>query len=440
MSHRHTRRQFLQTTAAAGFGFWAVAGARSEQKESANDRIAMASIGIGGKGSSDSADAGNHGDMVAICDVDRQRLKSAAKRFPKAKVFTDFRKLLEEMGPSIDAVTVSTPDHCHAPAALMAMRMGKHCFCQKPLTHTIYEARLMAQVAREKGVATMMGNQGTATDGLREAAALIQAGAIGTGGEVHVWTDRPVWAQGGGRPAPAPCPEHLEWDLWLGPAAERPFGPGYHPFAWRGFWDFGCGALGDMGCHTMNMPFAALDLRNPVAVEAETWQDYASPEDRKETFPKWSLITFEFAATDKRPAVKLHWYDGGKLPDREILGGKTPSGSGCAVIGSKATIISPHDYGADFEILGDVDRSKVEFEKSPGHFDEWIRAIKTGKPAKSNFPDYAGPLTEMVLAGNLALAAGQRVEWNAQEMKATNVPDLEPLIKPTYRAGYVLDA
>jgi len=205
----------------------------------------MASVGIGGKGSSDSNDAGRSGEMVAICDTDTGRLDGAAKRFEGAKKFTDFRVMLEEMGDKIDAVTVSTPDHTHAPAALMAMRMGKHCFCQKPLTHSIYEARLLGEVAREKGVATQMGNQGTAGSGLRK-------------------------AQGGDRPTPQPVPENLKWDLWLGPAPERPYGPGYHPFAWRGWWDFGTGALGDMACHTMNMPYAGLDLRDPISVQAET--------------------------------------------------------------------------------------------------------------------------------------------------------------------------
>ena len=433
MSNRATRRQFIQATAATGVGYWVAAGARAEDSKSPNDRIRMASVGIGGKGSSDSGDAGNSGDMVAICDTDEKRLAGAAKRFPKAKPYTDFRKMLEEMEGSIDAVTVSTPDHTHAPAALMAMRQGKHCFCQKPLTHTIYEARLMAEVAREKKVATMMGNQGTAMSGLRKAAAIVQAGALGKVDEVHVWTNRPVWPQGGPQPAEEPTPEHLKWDLWLGPAKERPYGKGYHPFAWRGWWDFGTGALGDMACHTMNMAYAALDLRDPISVEAQ------SSGHNKYSYPKWSIITFQFPANDKRGPVKMVWYDGGKLPDKELLNGNQPSGSGSIIIGEKGKLFSPNDYGAAYKLLGDIEEPKVEFEESPGHFAEWVRAIKTGKPAMSNFADYAGPLTEMCLLGNLAVWAGEKVEWDAKNMKSTNVAGLEEIIKPVYRKGYVLD-
>ncbi len=438
MGFKSNRRQFLQTSAAIGAGYWVAGGAMAQESNSPNEKIAMASVGIGGKGSSDSADAGRSGDMVAICDVDEKRLEGAGKRFPGAKQFTDFRKMLEEMGDKIDAVTVSTPDHTHAPAALMAMRMGKHCFCQKPLTHSIYEARLMAQVAREKGVATEMGNQGTAEDGLRKAAALIQAGMLGTVSEVHIWTNRPIWPQGGPRPEPKDPPESLKWDEWLGPAKVRPYGTGYHPFAWRGWWDFGTGALGDMACHTMNMPYAALGLRDPISVQA------VCSGHNKDSYPKWSIINYEFAATDKRPAVKLVWYDGGKRPDKELLDGKTPGGSGAVVVGDKAKLYSAHDYGARFEIFGDVKEPEVEFERSPGHFAEWVRAIKGGQPAMSNFPDYAGPLTEMVLLGNLAVWAaaegeGPKVEWDAKNMKAKNVEGLEEIIKPIYRDGYTLD-
>ena len=440
MPTRTNRRRFLQTTAATGVGFWVAGGLQAAESKSPNERIAMASVGIGGKGSGDSADAGGSGDMVAICDIDTKRLEGAQKRFPKAKVFTDFRKMLEEMEESIDAVTVSTPDHTHAPAGLMAMRMGKHCFCQKPMTHSIYEARLMGQVAREKGVATQMGNQGTAMAGLREAAAVVKAGVLGTVSEVHVWTNRPIWPQGGPRPEPEECPPNVEWDLWIGPAPYRPYAKGYHPFAWRGWWDFGTGALGDMACHTLNMPFAALDLRDPISVQAVT------SGHNKDSYPKWSIITYEFDATDARPALKLIWHDGGKKPDKELLDGKNPSGSGCAIIGEKGKIYSPNDYGAQYEILGDVEKPEVEFEKSPGHFAEWVRAIKGGPPAMSNFPDYATALTETVLLGNLAVwvaveeGEGEKVEWDAKNVKAKNISGLEPILKPEYREGYTLDA
>jgi predicted dehydrogenase len=320
----------------------------------------------------------------------------------------------------------------------MAMRMGKHCFCQKPLTHSIYEARLMAQVAREKGVATQMGNQGTAGSGLRKAAAMMKAGALGTVTEVIVWSNRPIWPQGGPRPEPTDPPPNLKWDSWLGPAPERPYGNGYHPFAWRGWWDFGTGALGDMACHTVNMPYMGLDLFNPTSVQAVT------STHNKDSYPKWSIINFEFPANDWRPAVKFTWMDGGKRPDRDVLDGDAPKGSGCVVIGTKGKIYSGDDYGRIDKLYGDVDQSEVQFERSPGHFQEWINAMKGGPPAVSNFPDYAGGLTETILLGNLAVWAaadgqGEKVEWDAKNMKVKNIQGLENIVKPVYREGYVLD-
>ncbi|HUT09967.1 MAG TPA: Gfo/Idh/MocA family oxidoreductase [Thermoguttaceae bacterium] len=424
------RRQFLKTTAATGIGYWVAGGVRAQESNSPNERIAMASVGIGGKGSSDSGDAGSRGDMVAICDVDTMRLEGTGKKFDKAKQYTDFRKMLEEMEKSIDAVTVSTPDHTHAPAALMAMRMGKHCFCQKPMTHSIYEARLMGQVAREKKLATQMGNQGTAGGGLRKAAALMRAGAVGTVKEVHVWTNRPIWPQGGPRPEPESPPESLEWDLWLSAAPERPYGKGYHPFAWRGWWDFGTGALGDMACHEMNMPYMGLDLRDPISVQAVT------SGHNKDSFPKWSIITYEFPANDWRPGLKMVWWDGGKRPPEDLFGGQQPKGSSL-IVGDKGLINGG-------ELVGGTPM-EVQYPESPGHFDEWTRAIRGGEPAMSNFPDYASGLTETVLLGNLAVwvandGEGEKVLWDAKNMKCTNIQGLESLIKPTYRKGYTLDA
>ncbi len=450
MSFQTNRRRFLKTTAVAGIGFWVAGGVRGQESKSPNERIAFASIGVGGKGSSDSADAGDSGDIIAVCDVDDGQLRAAEKRFPKAKRYSDFRKMLEEMGKSIDAVTVSTPDHVHAPASIMAMRMGKHCFCQKPLTHTLHEARMMGKIAKEMKVATMMGNQGTANSGVRKAAALLKAKALGTVKEVHVWTNRPIWPQGGPRPesdvsklSPKDAEKfkkekaNVHWDLWIGPSPYREFALGYHPFAWRGWWDFGTGALGDMACHTMNMPFMGLDLVDPVSVQAKT------SGHNRDSYPAWSVITYEFPANDWRPALKLMWYDGGQKPAKELIGGKDPVGSGCAIVGDKATIYSPNDYGAEFDIIGDVTLPEVKFEKSPGHFDEWVRAIKTGKPAMSNFPDYAAPLTETVLLGNLAVWAadkgdGPKVEWNAEDQTVKNIPGLEPIISMKYREGYKL--
>ena len=434
------RRSFLKTTAATGIGFWVAGGVQAKESKSPNERIAMASIGIGGKGGSDSQDAARAGDMVAICDVDDNTLNAASRRkgFEKAKKFHDFRQLLDEMGKSIDAVTVSTPDHCHAVAAAMAIKMGKHCFVQKPLTHSINEARVLGQLAREHKVATEMGNQGTANAFLRRAAAIVKTGALGAVTEAHIWTNRPVWPQGCDRPKPEAPPKHLKWDLWLGPAPERPYGPKlYHPFAWRGWWDFGTGALGDMACHTFNMPFAALNLRDPISVQAET------SGHNKDSYPNWSVITFEFPATATRPAVKVMWYDGGKRPSKDLFGGKEPSGTGALLIGDKGKLFSPGDYCNGIELLGGITEPKVDFVKSPGHFDEWIRAIKGGEPAMSNFTDYAGPLTETILLGNLAVYAaasgkGEKVEWDAKNLKVKNIAGLEHIVQPPYRKGYSL--
>lgn len=445
MAFSTNRRQFLQTSAVAGIGFWVAGGATAKESKSPNERIAIASIGIGGKGSSDSKDAGRSGDMVAICDVDENTLNAGKKRFPKAKAFTDFRKLLDEMGNSIDAVTVSTPDHTHAPAALMAMRMGKHCFCQKPLTHTIYEARLMAQVAREQNLATQMGNQGTADNSLRKAAAVVKSGVLGTVREVHVWTNRPAWPQGGPRSNSIPCPKSLAWDTWIGPAPVRPYAEGYHKFAWRGWWNFGSGALGDMACHTVNMPFMALNLRNPTAVQAEC------AGHNGDSYPKWSVINFDFAALANRPALKMFWYDGGKLPDKKLFEGwKKTKGQeifecGSLVIGDKGTLYCPGSYAEQEMVLfGGAEMPEVKWVESPGHFEEWIRAIKGGELPMSNFQNYAGALTETILLGNLAVwvaatGKGEKVEWDAENMRSTNIAGLETIIKPIYRPGYTLD-
>jgi len=431
MGGQTTRREFLKEAAFTGIAVWVGGRALAQEAKSPNERIRFACIGVGGKGDSDMMDASRFGDIVAICDVDENTLNRAAQRFPNAKKYYDFRKMLDEMGNSIDAVTVSTPDHTHAPAAAMAMRMGKHCFCQKPLTHSIYEARRLGEIARRMKVATQMGNQGTAQTELRRSAAMVKAGLLGAVREVHIWTNRPIWAQGGPRPEPAPVPETLKWDLWLGPAPERPYAQGYHPFGWRGWWDFGTGALGDMGCHTMNMPFMALDLRDPISVVAET------SGHNKDSYPKWAIVRYEFPATKNRPALTMTWYDGGKKPAAELLDGQQMANSGSLIIGEKGKLYSPGDYGGSRRLLGGIEPIEVSFEESPGHFEEFVRAIKEGKPAASNFPDYAVPLTETVLLGNLAVwADGKKIEWDARRMRATNAPEVEGIIRPKFRKGY----
>ena len=442
---RTTRRQFLQVTAAAGVGYWVAGGVSPRRSLAANETINFACVGVGGRGGANSGNAAREGNIVAICDTDQGTLASASERrgFENAKQYTDYRKMLDEF-KDFDAIVVSTPDHTHAAPCLQAMEMGKHCYAEKPISHTIKEARLFGEVAREAGVATQMGNQGTANSGLRQAAAFVQAGGLGDIKEVHVWTNRPVWPQGLDRPEHSdPVPDTLDWDGWLGPAPERPYVSGvYHPFRWRGWWDFGTGALGDMACHTLNMPYAACDLMNPTSVVAVT------SGHNKETFPAWSVITYQFPATDKRSAVPMVWYDGGQLPPERLIEGSRHSmnRSGAIIVGEKGTIYAPGDYAQNVELIGTETFPDAEFERSPGHFAEWIRAIREGQPAMSNFPEYAGPLTEVVLLGNLAVWAapeaeteGKKIEWDAEDLVATNAPEVMHIVDKDYREGWGLD-
>jgi hypothetical protein len=453
------RRQFLnRTTAAAGAA--AFAFPYIGQVLGANERLNIACIGVGGKGDSDSSDAAScGGNIVAICDVDKNTLAKKGQQFAKAKQYQDYRKLLEEMGDQIDGVTVSTPDHNHGVAAIRAMKMGKHCFCQKPLTQNVQEARMMRQLSKEKKLATQMGNQGSAENGLRRSIEVIQAGVIGNPLELHVWSNRPVWPQGFDRPSGSdPVPAHLNWDAWLGPAAERPFKKDiYHTFNWRGWHDFGTGALGDMACHTVNMPFRALKLGYPNVIECEL-----ASRIFPETFPLTTRIRFEFPEREGLPPLKFWWYDGnpgGNITPlrphadkvKEILAtqGKLP-GSGALVIGEKGKLFSPDDYGANFYLaMKDEEEFKSgnnheackdipqTIPRSPGHMQEWIRMIKDGTPAFSNF-DIAAYLTETILLGCIALRVGEgyRVEWDGPNMKSTNLPQAAQFVSRKNRKGW----
>jgi predicted dehydrogenase len=440
MSYLTDRRRFLKTTALTGVGVFASGVAAAQDSSSPNEKIRFACIGVGGKGKSDSGDAKRAGDVVAICDVDDRTLETASKSFPSAAKYNDYRKMLDEMAKNIDAVTVSTPDHMHAPASALAMRLGKACFTQKPLTRTIQEARKLGEIAREMKVPTQMGNQGTADPALRKTAAVVRSGVLGNVQEVHVWTNRPIWPQGGERPKEAPVPPNVHWELWLGCAPYRPYAPGYHPFAWRGWWDFGSGALGDMACHTVNMPFMALDLRDPTGVAAET------SGHNRDSYPKWSIITYDFPANDSRPGLKMVWYDGGKKPSPDLFNGEAVSDTGVLLIGAKGKLFAPGDYAEkSYKLLGGPTAPEVEFDESPGHFQEFARAIKGGPPARSNFEHYAGPLTETILLGNLAVWAapeagspGKKIEWDAKNLKPTNAPEVQVVVTPTYREGYKL--
>ena len=438
MNRSTNRRQFLKNAALGGAGVWIAGRTLADSPgtpTSANEEVHFACVGVGGKGRSDSADAGRHGKVVAICDIDERNLEKASGRFKEAKRFFDFRDMFHQMGDRIDAVTVSTPDHIHAVAAVMGMKMGKHCLTQKPLAHSIYEARTMAQVAREMNVATQMGNQGTANSNMRRSAAQIKAGALGTVSDIHCWTNRPVWPQGIERPKETlPVPRHVHWDGFIGPAPFRPYHPFYHPFKWRGWWDFGTGALGDMACHTLNLAFMALDLIDPVAVSATT------PGHNGETFPGRAVIRYEFPERNGRAPLILTWYDGGERPSAELLEGvENVSDSGLLIVGEKGKMYSADDYGAQSVWLpeSNIDLPEVEIQKSPGHFTEWVEAIRGGEPAVSNFVDYSGPLTETVLLGNLAVWSGERVEWDAKNMKPQGGSEnLKKIVRREYRNDY----
>ncbi|MDA7951220.1 MAG: Gfo/Idh/MocA family oxidoreductase [Pirellulaceae bacterium] len=433
-----SRRDFLKKSALAGAGFWVAGNLHASARVSVNDSVNVACIGVGGQGQSDTNNLRRiEGvNVVAICDIDEKNLGGASRKFKDAKQYFDYREMFDKMGKSIDAVSIATPDHTHAPAALRAMRRGLHVYCQKPLTHTIYEARLMGKVARENKVITQMGNQGTALSSLREGAALLQAGVLGRVSEIHVWTNRPVWPQGADRPTETPpVPSHIHWDLWLGAAQERNFHPAYHPFKWRGWWDFGTGALGDMACHTLNLAFMGLDLRDPLSVKAQT------SGTNNETFPKWSEIEYEFGQQGERAPLKLRWYDGGRKPEAKLLEGveRVPN-TGLIIIGEKGALLSEGDYGQKIKLLGGAEKVEVDYERSPGHFKEWIQGIQSNSQPMSNFPDYASPLTETVLLGNLALkASGQKVLWDAKNLKATGVEGLDAIVNKEYRKGFGIE-
>ncbi len=436
MGKQLTRRDILKGSAAAAVG---LALTKVEAAPSGNDlqldknKLRFGIIGCGGKGWSGMQQAAEHGQIVAICDTDAKERSRGMLEHPRATTFDDYRVMLEAMRGKIDAVVVSTPDHHHAIASALAMKQGLHCYCEKPLTRTIWEARQLAKIARDKKVATQMGNQSTSDTNMRKMAALIKKGTFGDVKEIHLWTNRAAayWPQGIERPAPKRAPKELDFDLWLGPAPDRMFGDGYHPFAWRGWWDFGTGALGDMGCHLMNMTYMALDLRDPIAVQAET------SGHNKDSYPSWSIVHYEFGERKGRAPVKLHWYDGGKKPDPALAPGVTFGGNGQIVVCEKATIYCPNEYGTEFQLLGGGQMPQIEIEVSPGHMAEFARAALGGPRACSDMVDYAGPLTETVLLGNLAIwANGPRLEWDARGMRVKGTKEFDSLIRPRYRNGW----
>jgi predicted dehydrogenase len=445
MNPTNDRREFLKLSALAGSSLVLPAfSPLSVCTYARNGKLDIGIIGAGGKGYDDALGVAGE-SIVALCDVDEERAGPAFKKFPDAKRYHDFRVMLSK--EKLDAVVISTPDHSHAPAAVMAMEMGLGVYCQKPLTHTIEEARVLTQLARRKKVATSMGNQGTGMDGLREGVEVVRSGAIGDVREIHVWTNRPIWRQGMPRnPKIAAIPATLRWDLWLGAAPHRPYNADYAPFKWRGFWDFGTGALGDMACHILNLPYMALELGAPVSVEGE------SSGCNDESAPHWSTIIYEFPARGALPPVKFTWYDGKKdgKPNRPspdlvpgLVGGLGSGGS--IMIGAKGVMHSKDDYGSIYKLYPE-DRF-VDFKpptpslpRAPGEkqtkiYQEWIANCKGGPACLANF-DYAGPMTETVLLGNVAIRTGEKLQWDAAKMRATNCTAAERYLRKDYTWGF----
>lgn len=503
MAINWTRRHFFYGTLMAGAvpagGFGSTPSLRTLGYQSPNEKLNIAAIGSGGKGSSD-IDGCATENIVALCDVDEKRAERKFTQYPKAPKYKDFRQMLDKEERNIDAVIVSVPDFMHATAASWCMERGKHVYVQKPLTRTVWEARQLMEGARKHKVATQMGNQGYSNEGTRQVAEMIWAGEIGGVTEVHAWTDRPIWPQGVTEiPAPDPVPSTLDWDLWLGIAEDRAFTIGgegyptkwgnfYQPFNWRGFYDFGCGALGDMACHILGAPNLALRLGAPTSVECvrkEGTSDFM--------FPKKSVIRFDFPARGSMPPVKVFWYDGMEetpkiegVPEGELLGdlpslprrpqgtnsrqggpgarpytgivgrvfdyeafqkvkqdpeARVPRPDGSLFIGEKG-MITTGTYGEQTRLVPMEKMKDYRFPpplltRSPGHYRDWIRACKGGDPACSNF-DVAAPFTEWMLLGVIALRVDGKLEWDASKMRFTNNSEANKYLKPTFRKGWSL--
>ncbi len=448
MANRITRREMLRRTALAGLGLAAARRTLWGDVKSPNDKLNIAIIGAGGQGGGNTgAVAGEN--IIALCDADERRAAGTFKRFPDAKRYADFRKMFDEIHKEIDAVVVSTPDHTHAVAAVAAMRLGKHVYCEKPLTRTVHESRVMRETAVKHKVVTQMGNQGSASEGLRRAVDLAWAGVAGELREAHVWF-------GGGngpqdRPTETPpVPEGLHWDLWLGPAPFRPFHPAYAPASWRGWRDFGSGCLGDFGCHTMNLAFRGLRLdllwdpslsnkspsQRAIRVEAE------ASEVHPETYPRWTILRYEIPARGALPPVKMTWYNGRPKPPEEVLLGHPMTDHGCLLVGSKGAVFSECPWNTRFVLLPQKQFEGFEgpsptLPGSPGHHREWIRACKGGPKPFSSF-DIGGPLTEVIQLGNAAVLVGHPIEYDPLSGKIVNCAESNRFLHRDYRSGWSL--
>jgi predicted dehydrogenase len=476
------RRDFIKKSALAVGSFFIVPRHVLGRGFTApSDMLNIAAVGAGGKGNSDIINAANNGtnNVVGLCDVDWNRAVGAISKFPNAQKFRDFRVMFDKMHKDIDAVTISTPDHNHATVAMMAMGLGKHVYVQKPLTHNIFEARMLTEAARKNKVVTQMGNQGASGKGVHQMVEWFDKGLIGTVHTVHVWTNRPVWPQGIPSPVGKPeKPQDLDWDTWIGPAAPVDYHPGYHPFKWRGWWNFGTGALGDMGCHLMDPPYRVLGLGYPTEVECSVGSVFLkdwTPEYIPDGCPPSSTVQLRFAPSKKnKSGVTMTWNDGGLrpfhpelIPADEIMGDLDGS-NGALLIGSKGVMVCG-TYG-QYPKIFKKNGEKIEMPKADpsvkvlpenGHQMAWTEACKAGfnsdkhKALTSSF-DFAGPLTETILMGNLAIRSyGLRVPkansttafdypgrkkllWDGVNMKITNFEDANQFVKREYREGWKL--
>ena len=450
-----TRRCFLRTTVLAASSFTVIPSHILGGADAPSNKLNLAGIGVGGMGGHNLKQCAAE-NIVALCDVDQAYAAHTFKDYPKAKVYRDYREMLEKQ-KDIEAVIVATPDHTHAVIAMEAIRAGKHVYVQKPMTYSVHEARTLTEAARKQKVATQMGNQGHSGDGTRLVCEWIAAGVIGTVREVDAWTNRPVWPQGieVGRPTETPpVPAGLDWDRWLGPAPFRPYHPAYVPGTWRAWCDFGTGSLGDLGCHILDAAFWAMKLKYPISVEgciSTYWHDlWKQTQPKNETFPRSTIVRYQFPARGELPPVKLTWWDGGMMPPRpdgldpdEELGDKD---GGLVFHGDKGILICGC-YGRSPRVfpeakMRDLPKTPQTLARIPegidGHEKDWVRACKGGSPSSSNF-DYSGPLTEMVLLGNLAVRCPNRkLLWDGENMLVTNDKASNEFVRRKYREGWTL--
>ena len=421
-----SRRQLMGTSAALGTGYWL--GGSVPEAKAANEKLNIALIGIGGRGAANLNGVARE-NIVALCDVDEMRAGSAFERWDKAKKFVDYRRMFDALEKQIDAVVVSTPDHTHFPASMMALRRGLHLYCEKPMAHNVWQVRMMTEAAEKYQVATQLGVQRHTIGNVHRVGELVRAGAIGTVREVHSWV-------GGTRGMPAmpkqfpAVPSHLDWDLWLGPTAARKYSPDYCPYNWRFWWDFGTGETGNWGCHILDIPFWALDLDFPTRVDAQ------GPQVDAQRTPRQMATTLQFPARSNRPSVTLHWYHSASGP--EILREHKISarGANTVFVGSEGLLVcgfGSHQLYPQ-EKFQDLKRPERSIPDSPGFYKEWLQACRGGEPATCHF-GYSGPLTETVLLANVAYRAGG-FNWDAKTLTAAGNDRVAPLLREPIRAGW----